>query len=142
MAKSCDESASYFGSVHECIPQQVVASAHFTETLSARKVCSGDRLISSVVELERLRFCDVLDGSLTITLFDLRVGYDALDSVAEIRGKIDVAPMALCSLMTCRLSCDQGEQHGIAGGVQATGGCSGIEHGHNQWEDVWQRGDW
>ena len=130
MAKSCGESASYFGSVHECIPQQVVASAHFTETLSARKVCSGDRLISSVVELERLRFCEVLDGSLTITLFDTRVEYDALDSVVEIGGKIDVGPMVLCSLMTCRLSCDQGEQHCIAGCVPAIGECPWIKHSH------------
>jgi len=142
VAKSCGESASYFASVHECIPQQVVASRHFTETLSARKVCSGDRLVSSAVELERLRFCEVLNGSLTITLFDTRVEYDALDSVAEIRGKITVVPMVLCSLMSCRLPCDQGKQYGFFGRVSAIGECAWIKHSHDQRDGVWQCGDW
>ena len=97
MAKSCSATAKYFKSVHECIPLHIVASPHFTEALSARKVCLGDRSVSSAVELERLRFCDVLDGSLTITLFDMRVGFDALDSMAEIRGMNDVAPVKPCS---------------------------------------------
>jgi hypothetical protein len=71
------------------VPYRVIASPHFSAALNVQRTCHGDRVVSTPADLGLLRFCEILNGSLTITLFDYRVGFDPLEFITEIHGELE-----------------------------------------------------
>ena len=63
----------------------MTASPSFSEELVRVKRCIG-RLVSTAAQLEALRFCNVIDGSLIIAAMDVEVDFDALRSITAISG--------------------------------------------------------
>ena len=49
------------------------------------KRCRG-RLVSSAAQLEALRFCNVINGSLNIAVTDVKADFDALRGITAISG--------------------------------------------------------
>ncbi len=57
------------------------------ESFLARKTCAGGRVIRTAVELETLRFCEVLEGGgLTIEVVDPEADYSSLHEIGVIEG--------------------------------------------------------
>ena len=87
MALKCGSAGSYFSSIDECIPLSIAAMPVFIHSIIFKTPCNfGNVTVQTVDELERLRYCGVLDGSLTIAVSDLTADYSALYDIATIQG--------------------------------------------------------
>ena len=65
MIRSCSPTFSYFESIDECISEEIAILPSFALTLQREKVCTGG-LILSLEDLEKYRYCTVVNGSLGI----------------------------------------------------------------------------
>ena len=59
----------------------------FIHSIIFKTPCSfGNVTVQTADDLEALRYCSVLDGSLTIAITDLTADYSALYDIATIQG--------------------------------------------------------
>ena len=59
----------------------------FIHSIMFKTPCSfGNATVQTADDLEALRYCSVLDGSLTIAVPDLTADYSALYDIATIQG--------------------------------------------------------
>ena len=65
----------------------VLDSPSFSEELLRVKSCRG-RVVGTAAQLETLRFCNVIEGSLTITVTDVEADFDALRGITAISGAL------------------------------------------------------
>ena len=87
MARNCDNSAKYFSSIDECVPLSIASSTVFLDTFtSSVNPCSPSGPIETVADLEALRYCGYVNGSLTIAVKDSNADFSALRDIQVISG--------------------------------------------------------
>jgi hypothetical protein len=82
----CEEGSKYFQSIHECVAFDVAASVSFVKAFKMTKLCDGDRSIETLEELESLRYCNVIEGSLRIEVHDEDADFSAIEGIERIEG--------------------------------------------------------
>ncbi len=80
-------------SIDGCVLSSEASSDVFVRAFSAVKSCTGDRVIRTLDELESLRFCDIIEGSLSIEVDDIDADFEALNELTIVRG---LCPLWLC----------------------------------------------
>jgi hypothetical protein len=81
----CGEDEQYVDSVHACVKRWQLKEADFLEALFAQSVCDGGRF-TSALELQRLRFCSSLIGSIVIEDLKEDVDPNVFWDIEEIEG--------------------------------------------------------
>ena len=84
-AKSCDTGQTYFSLIDECVDAAIGVSPSLLRALTDGHVCPG-RVVRTLDDLEAIRTCDTINGSLTIALNDANADFTALYDVETIRG--------------------------------------------------------
>ena len=97
LALACGSDASYFSSIDECIALSIAAVPAFLQSITFTKPCSGNVTVRTVDELEGLRYCGSLTGSLTIGVSDLTADYSALYDIATIQGLMQMTLQMQCA---------------------------------------------
>ena len=92
MALVCGLGASYFSSIDECVPLSIAAMPAFLQSITFLRACRGNVTVRTVDELEGLRYCDSVTGSLTISVSDLTADYSSLYDVDTIEGSMSLTP--------------------------------------------------
>jgi hypothetical protein len=82
---ACDAGTSYFKSLDACVADELVGSSVFAAAFQTQRVC-GDAVVQEASELEALRFCDVINGSLVIEVGDKAADFTALRNIERVRG--------------------------------------------------------
>ena len=85
MAKSCGASAKYFASIDECIPLSIAAAPLFLATFQYANICPGGEL-KTIMDLEGMRYCNNVNGGLTISVDDVNADYSSLYDIRTISG--------------------------------------------------------
>ena len=85
VALSCDSSSYYFSSIFECVPLSIASTQAFRTAYQQVKTCGGG-VVSSTSQLEALRFCQAVNGSLTITVNDTTADFSAMYDIGTIAG--------------------------------------------------------
>ena len=89
LALTCGSDTSYFSSIDECVPLSIAATPAFLQSITFKTPCNfGNVTVKTVDELEGLRFCGIISGSLSIAVNDLTADYSALYDIATIQGLI------------------------------------------------------
>jgi hypothetical protein len=65
--RTCSASQTYFATIDECIANSISSQPSFLEALLLTKRCPGG-VIRTAEQLEGLRFCHVINGSLVLNL--------------------------------------------------------------------------
>ena len=68
-----------------CIPLEALNSPVFITTLLVKKSCAGGT-IATTQELEALRYCETINGRLTITVNDASADFTSLRYISQIQG--------------------------------------------------------
>ena len=97
LALACGSDASYFSSIDECIALSIAAVPAFLQSITYLRPCSGNVTVRTVDELEGLRYCGSLTGSLTIGVSDLTADYSALYDVETIQGLMQMTLQMQCA---------------------------------------------
>ena len=84
MAPTCSSNATYFATLNECVPDTLLALPAFTSAILRQLSCAGG-VISTAAQLESMRFCTHVTGSLVITI-DVPADYSSLFNIAVIDG--------------------------------------------------------
>ena len=87
VAKQCVSGSNYFSSIDECVPVSIASTSAFTSSLLSSKTCTG-RLVSTLSDLEGLRFCNTIIGGLDIEVSDLSADFTSLYDVGTITGML------------------------------------------------------
>jgi hypothetical protein len=83
--KTCGGGQTYFSLIDECVDAGFAAMPAFLDALLVSHVCAG-RVVRTLDDLEAVRTCDTINGSLTIALNDANADFTALYDVETIRG--------------------------------------------------------
>ena len=83
--RTCSSGQTYFSLIDECVSAGFAAMPAFLDALLVFHVCPG-RVVRTLDDLEALRTCDTINGSLTIALNDANADFSALYDVEIIRG--------------------------------------------------------
>jgi hypothetical protein len=92
----CPPGSGFFEILNECVPDDVVSNLVFAQAMQDRRVCPGG-VVSTTSDLERLRFCDVVNGTLTIQVTADDADYSALSNLEEITGSFDSSCTSHCA---------------------------------------------
>ena len=98
---ACDANSTYYSIINECMPQSLVSLPAFGSAITQTLSCPGG-MVSTAAQLEALRYCYTITGSLTITVNEA-TDYDftALYDIAIIQGWKrfdDVTQRVVCHL--------------------------------------------
>ena len=85
IAQTCTSGSKYYSLIDECVPLSVAGSDLFLQAYQTVKTCDGG-LVKSANDVERLRYCHMITGGLTIETSDERADFSALSDINEIRG--------------------------------------------------------
>lgn len=87
MAQHCGSNAKYFSLIDECVPLSIASSDVFLNAFtSSGNTCSPPGPIVTVADLEALRYCGYVNGSLTIAVKDSSADFSALRDIEIISG--------------------------------------------------------
>ena len=81
----CTTNQTYFSLIDECVDVIYAAMPAFLEALLVGHVCPG-RVVRTLDDLEALRTCDTINGSLTIAVNDANADFTALYDIEVIEG--------------------------------------------------------
>ena len=81
---SCGRGLTFVAALAECVPDTFLLSPLYVSAFSTRRACTGGTF-STQQQLERLRFCDVIEDSLTIEVDDTE-DFSALSGIEAITG--------------------------------------------------------
>ena len=84
---TCGAGASYFSAIDECVPLSIASSPVFLASFEVAKHCTGG-VISTVAQLEGLRFCDTVTTELIISVNDAGADFSALRDMEIIMGLV------------------------------------------------------
>ncbi len=85
VARLCDGTSSYYKSLDECLPAEIAGTQEFIDAFQSQWICPGG-VIADGAALERLRYCQVINGSLEITISDLTADFSVLYDISRIDG--------------------------------------------------------
>ena len=92
---ACDAGSSYFKSLDACVTDELVGSSAFAAAFQTQRVC-GDAVVQQASELEALRFCDAINGSLAIEVGDKAADLMALRNIETVRGLSLMLHVGVC----------------------------------------------
>jgi hypothetical protein len=81
----CGDDAAYFDSIDECVPLSIAALPAFQAGIQLSKRCPG-RVVRTVDDLEAVRFCTIVTGTLVLEVNDAGADFTALHDIDEIQG--------------------------------------------------------
>ena len=88
----CGANSSYYSIMNECVPQSIASLPAFIEAITYTPTAAGG-IISTVAQLEALRYSYIITGPLIITVSDAtEYDFTALYDIAQIQG-MDAAQM-------------------------------------------------
>ena len=76
---------AYFSDIHECVALNIAGMLAFLDALLTSRVCMGG-VIRTLIELEALRYCNIIIGSLTIAVNAITADYSSLYDIETITG--------------------------------------------------------
>ena len=82
---ACPIGERYFSTIDECIPDAITLLPDFPRAFVLNKTCEG-RLVASQSQLDSLRFCIIINGSLTLAVGDVSADFSALHDITAIEG--------------------------------------------------------
>ena len=82
----CGDDAAYFDSIDECVPLSIAALPAFQAGIQLSKRCPG-RVVRTVDDLEAVRFCTIVTGTLVLEVNDADADFTALHDIDEIQGR-------------------------------------------------------
>ena len=85
LPKICDAGSNYFSKLDACIPIVIASKSEFLESFQISKVCFG-AMVQSLRDLESLRYCSLILGTLEIIVDDATADFTALWDITEITG--------------------------------------------------------
>ena len=85
VSKTCPSGYRYFSSIDECVSSSIASLPVFSNALIATHSCIGGS-IKTVHQLEALRTCDTVMGSLTIEIYDISADFTSLYDINVIEG--------------------------------------------------------
>ena len=85
MAPVCNAVSIYIDSIDSCVQTNILSSTVFAATIGLIKSCRGG-LIQTAADLERLRFCQVINDSLVITANFPGADFTSLFDIQTIDG--------------------------------------------------------
>ena len=77
---------NYFSTIDECLPLSLAELPSFLSAITRVKVCNGS-VVRTIGDLEGLRYCNQVDGSLLIYLNDSSADFKALYDITSISGE-------------------------------------------------------
>ena len=83
---TCAAGYHYFPTIDECLPLSLVAMPLFLSAITRIKVCNGS-VVRTIGDLEGLRYCNQVNGSLLIYLNDSSADFKALYDIPSISGE-------------------------------------------------------
>lgn len=83
--KVCDSTSTYFSLINECISNDYASLPAFLEAFEAGHTCHGGN-ITTVDELEGLRYCDTIAGDLAILVADANADFTSLYDIEIVEG--------------------------------------------------------
>ena len=85
----CGSGSTYFSILYECVPNTIVMLPVFVDSFDgATNVCPRSGPVRTLAELESLRFCDTINGSLVIEVDDAAADYTVFRDIEVITGKL------------------------------------------------------
>jgi len=85
LAKQCSYDAKYFAGIDECVPLSIAGTSDFLNAYTRVNTCPGGH-VSSLSDLEGLRFCNIINGDLIINVNDVNADYTSLFDISTIQG--------------------------------------------------------
>jgi hypothetical protein len=85
----CASGWHFLRQLRECIPEHIFHTNAFSRAVRQERRCQGG-LISTLPDLEALRYCDHIQGSLTITVDDVAADFTALHNIISIQGLLSL----------------------------------------------------
>ena len=76
---------TYLPSIQECVSQAFDPNPEFLAELLQAKVCVGG-IVATIEQLEALRFCNIINSSLVLTINDATADFTSLHDIAAIQG--------------------------------------------------------
>ena len=102
MVPDCATDARYYSSIDECIPLSIASSDGFLSSFgSSVNDCSPSGPIRNLADLEALRYCDTIVGSLVVEVNDPGADFSVFRDIEVITGCGDI--MYLTIVFTCIL---------------------------------------
>jgi hypothetical protein len=83
--RTCNSNQTYFSLIDECVEVEIAVLPMFLDAILVSHVCAG-RVVRTLDDLEAIRTCDVINGSLTIALNDANADFTALYDIKVIQG--------------------------------------------------------
>ena len=87
MVPDCAGDARYYSSIDECIPLSIASSDGFLNSFgSSVNHCSPSGPIRNIADLEALRYCDTVVGSLVVEVNDPGADFSVFRDLQVITG--------------------------------------------------------
>ena len=88
---ACSNASTIFVSaIYACVDSALATSAEFTANLIKTRACQGG-VFTSLLELQRLRFCDVVNGDLIIEDLTFDIDATVFWDITTVTGSLDLS---------------------------------------------------
>ena len=84
-AKICPANSTYYKALDACIPLNTSATSGFRDAFTLKKKCAGGT-VETAEQLDSLRFCEIIDGGLTISVNNASADFSSLRYISQIQG--------------------------------------------------------
>ena len=82
----CDATAIFYATLSVCVPNAIAALPAFVAAFQRQRVCPGGN-ISTISQLEGLRFCTKITTALALSVNDSSADFSALYDIESIQGE-------------------------------------------------------
>ena len=114
LAKNCGSGSAYYVSIDTCVPSSISGLGVFVSAFAQKKTCRGS-VVATSSDLEALRYCNVINGNLSISVSDGSADYTALHDISVITGLADTARVLKVDLIVVgRMAGRERQQHAVA----------------------------
>ena len=83
---NCPYTQSYFAAIDECVPEAIAANQAFIDNINIDVICTPLSSYRTAGDIQSLRYCNRITGSLIIENTDTGVDFSALYDITIIEG--------------------------------------------------------
>ena len=84
-AKICPANSVYYKALDACIPLETSATSGFRDAFTLKKKCFCGT-VETTEQLDALRFCEIIEGGLTISVNNASADFRSLRYISQIQG--------------------------------------------------------
>ena len=88
MPLDCPFQQTYFASIDECVPDDIASTQAFIDNINIDVSCPTLGLYRTAADIQSLRYCNRITGSLIIDSTDADVDFSALYDITIIEGEM------------------------------------------------------